>query len=903
MTLRRKILILISFLMFLIILAMSGTYYYLFTRQIEEHSRSQVTLAFELVFDDLETRVRDFTAKIDRFVLSSLVGPMYVSQLFQDQYRDLEKAWTARDVRKIMTHLGTIANDMSQFGDLIDAAEILIYDKGQNLLAVYQHQGEEKVAGVYLPLVFDEELIPIQDGDDWYVTLMSLEEVPRQTFPGEIATTYQEEVPDVTVVTLSTLHETVTMKFIVPILQRNEFGGVCVLQVDLKQNDVERYSRLSKTKLNVFAGTTWSVGVLPAYRVIPEDMLKVRHSIDLLNLPDSPSVEFSEVEIGGQDYYQGTMVLGDVQNLIGTITSHFPRSLEEQGRKEFMTLVAIITLLFGILTAGGALVLSAIIVRPIMKLTLLLQKLTQGDLRGIEELLSNMSERFEKSPGEMNGHQSKDELVLLFQSFRAMVQYLHDMAIVADHISRGNITHEITPRSEDDVLGNAFHRMTAYLKEMGEVAECVAQGDLRGRITRRSQSDQLGSAFIHMQEGLISLISKMRSGADYTASISTQVLSASSKNSDTLGHIGHTAEVTSSAMQEVKASAEEARMNTAHLTSSVEETTASISQMISSIKQVAENSRKLSLFADNTAKTVVDIVSSLEKVADQAEHSKTLSETTTQDAVFGQASVDQVINSINTISEVTEHISDIILRLESRSVEIGTILDVINAVADQTSLLSLNASIIAAQAGTQGRAFSVVADEIKELATRVGISTKEIAKIIQAVQRDSSDAVHAIEQGQREVKNGVAVAHNAEEALNKIGQSVGNSSEVAAEMAESIRRQTITHTHIVESIKGVTNMINEITQATQEQEKNSSQLFIVVENMQSLASQVLTAMQEQQQNTQHVTNFMEDVTTLVQENRQTVQQLAQSSNELASQAELLKNQVKRFILPESTPIH
>ncbi len=898
MSLRRKILLLISFLTFLIILAMSGTYYYLFTRQIEDRSRSQVALAFELVFDDLESRSRDISAKIDRFIRSALTGTMYVSQLLRDQYREKEKELTVRDVRKMMTPLGSLANNLSQFGDLIDAAEILLYDKGRNLLAVYQRQGEEHLAGIYLSQVFEDQLIPIRAEENWYATLRDLEQVPRQAFPEGIPITYQGDLPKATRGMLNTLHKSVTLKFVAPVLQRNEIAGVCVLHIAIKQLDVERYSDLSKTKINIFAGTTWSVGMLPQYRSLPESLLSVRHFVDLQNIPEPLSIEFSEVTTGGKDYYQGTMTLEDNQHVLGVITSHFPRSLEEQGRKEFMALVAIITVVFGILTVGEAIVLSAIITRPIRTITLLLKNLTKGDLSGIEKLLTDEDERMEKAVDTLQKQPfRKDEIALLRQSFRSMIRYFYEMVTVADHISRGEITHEITPRSTNDVLGHAFHRMTVYLKEMGRIAESVAQGDLRDRITQRSQSDQLGRAFSHMQEGLIALISKIHSGADSTAAISTRVLSTSSKNSDALARIGQTAEATSSAMQELNASAEEARLNTIHLTSSVEETTASISQMISSIKQVAENTRQLSLFAENTALTVIEIVNSLEKVAEQAEHSKTLAETTTQDALYGQTSVNQMITSITTISEVTEHISTIISRLENRSVEIGTILDVNNDVAEQTSLLALNASIIAAQTGDQGRAFSVVAEEIKDLATRTATSTKEIAKIVQAVQRDSLDAVKAIKQGQHEVRSGVTVAHNAGEALNKIRQSAGNSSEVAAEMAEAVRGQRVTHTQIVESIKGVTDMINEITQATQEQEKNSSQLFTVVENMQTLAALVLRAMQEQQQNTRHVTHFMEEVIALVKENTQTVRQLAQSSDALSSQAKILKSQIGRFILP------
>ncbi len=903
MTLRRKILLLISILTLSIILAMSGTYYVLFIRQIEDRSRDQVTLAFEIVFDDLDTRSQDIAGKLDRFTRSSLSSPMYITQLVQEQYKNMDDAWNVRSVRKIMTPLATIANEINRFGILIGAADILIYNKDGHIQALYKQKGEEQVTGVYLPQVIEDDLIPIQQDDDWYAMLRNLDNIPRQTFPEGLPRTHPEKIPETTQRMLSTRNGAITIQFESPIMQRNEVGGLCVIHVALKQPDVERYSRLSKTKVSLFAGDTLSVGTLPGYNTFTEKGLPVRQ-LDLLQLPDTPEIEFSEVSVREQDYYQGAMAIGDGEQRIGAITAHFPRSIEKKGRNEFLILVAAITCVFALVTAAGAIILSAIIVRPITTITQLLRNLATGDLSGIEKLLADEDERKKSSSRKKSRRRiKKDEFALLFRSFRGMVRYFYDMVKVADHFSRGEITTDMTPRSEQDVLGHAFARMAAYIKDIAQMAENVAQGELGGHITRRSDIDQLSNALIHMQEGLIALISKIHAGADSTAAISAQVLRTSQKNATALEVIGQKAEDTSSAMQELNSSAEEARLNTEHLTSSVEETSASITQMISSIKQVADNTRKLALFADNTATSVFQIVESLQKVADQADRSQSLAETTTQDAIDGEASVDQMITTINTISEVTENVSTIVRRLDNRSTEIGTILDVINDVAEQTSLLALNASIIAAQAGSQGRAFSVVADEIKELAVRTGTSTKEIAKIVKAVQQDTVDAVQAIEQGQHEVQQGVTVAHNAGEALQKIRQSAGNSSEVAAEMAGAVRQQTSVHIQIADSTKGVADMINEITRATQEQEKNSEQVFKVVENMQNLASMVLRAMQEQQRNSHHVADFMEEVLTLVEENTQTVKQLDQSSHELSSQAAILKGQIERFSLPEGKEEH
>jgi methyl-accepting chemotaxis protein len=492
---------------------------------------------------------------------------------------------------------------------------------------------------------------------------------------------------------------------------------------------------------------------------------------------------------------------------------------------------------------------------------------------------------------------TRDEIGRLSQAFQHLLSYFHDMAEAVTAISIGNLDLTVTPRSKHDALGTGFQRMIAYLNDMGQLSTRVAQGNLTGRITLHSQHDQLGKAFMQMQEGLIDLIREIRNRSDQLAAISQQVLHASNANSSALGHIGNAAEVTSSAMRQVSSSVDEVRVNTAHLSKSVEETSTSISEMIASITHVADNSRKLADFAENTRETMASIVHSLETVANQAEHSRQLAEGTSQDARYGQESVAQMTAKITLISEVTQRISTTVIRLETRSTEIGTILDVINDVADQTALLALNASIIAAQAGEHGRGFAVVAGEIKELANRVAASTKEIAGIVASVQKESAEAVEALSHGQREVEGGVLVAREAGDALQKIARSAQNSSEVAAEIAVLVRQQTTASNKVAASIHDVADMIKEIRGATQEQEHNSTQLFQVVETMQEMASQVARAMGEQQQSTVHVTDFMEDVITLVDENMSTVKQLGQSAHELAAQADVLKSQVQRFILP------
>jgi len=139
-------------------------------------------------------------------------------------------------------------------------------------------------------------------------------------------------------------------------------------------------------------------------------------------------------------------------------------------------------------------------------------------------------------------------------------------------------------------------------------------------------------------------------------------------------------------------------------------------------------------------------------------------------AEIGRAKFAATVAGIEAIRSATETAELVIRGLGARTQEIGGILDVIDDVGDQTSLLALNAAIIAAQAGEHGRAFSVVADEIRDLADRVLVSTKEIGGLIRAVQSESERAIDAIEAGSGSVSMGFTLSTEAGRTLDEIAE-------------------------------------------------------------------------------------------------------------------------------------
>src|SRR3989337_679349 len=125
-----------------------------------------------------------------------------------------------------------------------------------------------------------------------------------------------------------------------------------------------------------------------------------------------------------------------------------------------------------------------------------------------------------------------------------------------------------------------------------------------------------------------------------------------------------------------------------------------------------------------------------------------------KDAKAGMETVDSTIRGIVRIKDVTRESSEIISNLRGRIKQIGKILDVIRDVAEETNLLAINAAIIAAQSGEEGKSFSVVANEIKDLAERTSSSAKEVTEIIQAVETESERAGEVMGRGVASVEEG-----------------------------------------------------------------------------------------------------------------------------------------------------
>jgi methyl-accepting chemotaxis protein len=360
----------------------------------------------------------------------------------------------------------------------------------------------------------------------------------------------------------------------------------------------------------------------------------------------------------------------------------------------------------------------------------------------------------------------------------------------------GDFTQKVEVASSDEIglLGQAFKKvsrdLSGIIRKLQTVANHVisATQKIRGNSKRVLEGTRVQAA--STEKTLASVADVNRSAREIAES--TEVLSSSAAE-------------TSSSILEMSSSMNEVAKTASGLASSVEDTAVSITQMSASIRQVAENAGVLSTASEETATAVHQINTALREVESHSKEAATLSEQVSSDAQnLGMRSIEKTIESMNRIQTTVAAMAEVIHRLGERSEQIGKILTVIHEVNRQTNLLALNAAILAAQAGEQGKGFAVVADEIKSLADRTSVSTKEIAQLIANVQGEAKDAVKSIQEGGRNVDEGVALSLEAGDALRKILERAQRSTE----MARSIERST------VEQAKGIKQVTDAMTRCS-----------------------------------------------------------------------------------------
>jgi len=444
------------------------------------------------------------------------------------------------------------------------------------------------------------------------------------------------------------------------------------------------------------------------------------------------------------------------------------------------------------------------------------------------------------------------------------------------------------------LLGTRLQRsITGPLAELASSAEAIAGGDLRIRV-ETDRDDEIGTlarAFNGMAHGLRVLIREVHentasvrlvtdglegasesmihegqrqeqaveAGAESIESVTGSIRDVN-KNAERLAD---SANETSSSIMQMDISVGEIAGNMDQLSESIEMTSSSVVEMTQSIKEVARSVEVLNEATESTTASVHELNTSVQQVEQNASHSQDLSDKTAREAEEGMKAVGETIAGMREIKKRFDALQQVVTSLADRSENIGEIVKVIDGIAEQTNLLSLNAAIIASQAGEHGKAFAVVAEQVKSLADKTALSTREIASLIENVQSETSNAVSAMGEGALTVDQGVNLSERAGQLLGEIIQSSRLSTQMVSEIVMANKQQAKDIQQVDDAMEQVKEIVQHINTSIHEQDRASSEITRAVEHMRQLGQEVKRSTAEQSRESKLITNAVENVTAMI----------------------------------------
>jgi methyl-accepting chemotaxis protein len=403
-------------------------------------------------------------------------------------------------------------------------------------------------------------------------------------------------------------------------------------------------------------------------------------------------------------------------------------------------------------------------------------------------------------------------LLIAYYTAKSITEPLTHLITVAREIAdSGDLNQNIDIHRTDEIgaLATTFNNMVAYLKEMASVSMAVAEGDLTIEVTPRSKRDTLGNAFSRMSHGLQDLVRTTRDSAGQVSAGSNQVAGAADESAKVSVQASSAIEEVTSTMHEMSINVQNVVKNTQVQASSVAETSASIDQMVTSIQRVADTAKVLLDIANRSREEVVTGIQTMEKATD----------------------------GLNRTNHAIQSSAEIINILGHRADDIGKIIEVIDDLAEQTNLLALNAAIEAARAGEHGLGFAVVADEVRKLAEKSTQSTKEIADLIQSIQREARQAVENMERSTRIVEEGLSLGNDLGAALHKIENVVTEVYKFSQEIGAATNEQSVGSSQIAKATSRLTEITQEINSAVEEQASGAQAVVRAMDKMRELVQQ------------------------------------------------------------------